>query len=206
MAKIINLAEKQLDLFLDQDIEVWVPAFGYHSSYEVSSHGNVRSVGRLLNKRFYPSQLISQKKTKCGYMRSALRLQGLKQKQESIHRLMMFSFEIPNPYNKSDVNHKDGNKANNFLWNLEWATGSENIRHAIRTGLKPTLYGDSVGTSKLKNSTVLSITDDLSQRLSRRHIADKYGLDITEIGRIARGERWSSITKIKPRLKDEVLL
>lgn len=53
---------------------------------------------------------------------------------KSIHRLMCTTF-LPNPENKAHVNHKDGNKLNNALSNLEWATEQENAQHAADTGL-----------------------------------------------------------------------
>lgn len=55
--------------------------------------------------------------------------------QRSVHRLVAECY-IPNPNNKSEVNHKDGNKANNCAENLEWCTSSENKLHAYRTGLR----------------------------------------------------------------------
>ena len=54
-----------------------------------------------------------------------------------VHRLVAECY-LPNPNNLAEVNHKDGNKANNAVDNLEWCTRSENLYHAIRTGLKPT--------------------------------------------------------------------
>ena len=68
-----------------------------------------------------------------GYLLVTLCHQGVK-KNKRVHRLLMEAF-VPNPENKEHVNHIDGNKLNNSLSNLEWATGTENARHAIKTGL-----------------------------------------------------------------------
>lgn len=56
-------------------------------------------------------------------------------KQLSVHRLVAMHF-LPNPYNYSQVNHKDGNKLNNHYSNLEWCNPEQNIQHALETGLR----------------------------------------------------------------------
>lgn len=55
--------------------------------------------------------------------------------QRKAHRLVAMAY-LPNPHNKSDVNHIDGKKDNNILFNLEWATKSENAKHAWNNGLQ----------------------------------------------------------------------
>lgn len=57
-------------------------------------------------------------------------------KSHRVHRLVAQTY-IPNPENKPEVNHMDGNKENNMLCNLEWMTHSENVQHACDTGLRP---------------------------------------------------------------------
>ena len=84
-----------------------------------------------------------------GYVRVKITFDGRKDNRlVSIHRLVANAF-IPNPDHKPDVNHIDGNKSNNDVSNLEWCTKSENIQHAMRTGLKPPVYGEHHGMSKL---------------------------------------------------------
>lgn len=97
---------------------------GYEGLYMVDSLGNVyRQDGKVL----------IQHKNKFGYMNVMLRKDG-KQKQHKVHRLVAQAF-IPNPQGKEQVNHIDGDKTNNAVWNLEWVTPKENVNHAFRTGL-----------------------------------------------------------------------
>lgn len=70
-----------------------------------------------------------------GYARVGIYIGNYKTKTIKIHRLIAETF-IDNPLNKKDVNHKDGNKSNNCVENLEWCTRSENIKHAFKNGLK----------------------------------------------------------------------
>ena len=105
-------------------IEVWKPVFGFEDLYEVSNLGAVKSVRR---------NALMKKFTNKGYEYAHLCKNG-KHFNAKVHRLVAVAF-IPNPENKPQVNHKDGNKMNNRANNLEWATALENQRHARETGL-----------------------------------------------------------------------
>lgn len=71
---------------------------------------------------------------RCGY-REVLLSENGKTKNCLVHRLIAETF-IPNPFNLPFVNHKDGNKRNNRVENLEWCNRSENTQHAYNTGLQ----------------------------------------------------------------------
>lgn len=88
----------------------------------------------------FPEKMITISKNKKGYMRCELCIEGAKKKPFTIHRLMMLTFVGNPPKGMDQINHKDGNKTNNKLDNLEWSNNSLNIKHAWRTGLfKPVL-------------------------------------------------------------------
>lgn len=74
--------------------------------------------------------------------------------RRTVHRIMALTF-IPNPENKPQVNHKDGNRLNNHLDNLEWSTNKENNEHARAMGLIKT--GDLLSYSSVSNETVHKI-------------------------------------------------
>lgn len=105
--------------------EVWKKIPGYGGRYEVSNLGRVRSIHKSTGRVF----ILSQSTDKKGYCFVCLRSDGAS-KRYRVHRLVATAF-IPNHENKPQVNHKDGDKSNNRADNLEWATQSENIRHAI---------------------------------------------------------------------------
>lgn len=118
--------------------EVWRPIEGYEGIYEVSSYGRVRSMERDVS--FYingtlvthpkPSVIRKTKMERKGYLRLNLCKDGVK-KFYSVHRLVAKAF-IPNPHNLPQVNHKDENKLNNHVDNLEWCTCEENAKYGTR--------------------------------------------------------------------------
>lgn len=105
--------------------EVWKDVAGYEGLYEVSTNGRVRRNGHIRKTRVDYRGYEAISLYKCS-----------KGRNFKIHRLVASAF-IENPENKRTVNHKDGNKLNNNVENLEWATHSENLIHASKIGLRP---------------------------------------------------------------------
>lgn len=107
-----------------------------------------------------------------GYLHVDLYHNG-KSTKVSIHRLLAMTY-IPNPHNKRTVNHIDGNKLNNSLSNLEWATDSENVQHAYNTGLN---LADKLFT----DSELLTIFEEFKQGDSFTTLAAKYKSSVSTI-------------------------
>ena len=114
----------------DLNGELWKSTGGnmYESDYQISTFGRVKSIkdGR--------ERILKPSVDKDGYLQIALSKNG-NVKKFKIHRLVAPAF-IPNPDGKSQINHRDGNKMNNHVDNLEWNTDRENNLHAIKTGLR----------------------------------------------------------------------
>lgn len=106
---------------MSREIEEWRPVVGYEGEYEVSDWGRVRSL-KHKRKRIlyqYPSTAI--------YYLVALSKNG-KVRRYGVHRLVAEAW-IPNPQNKPQVDHINGCRTDNYVWNLRWATQSENLRN-----------------------------------------------------------------------------
>ena len=120
--------------------------------------------------------------TKAGYKQIQSVLHGSRHTY-MVHRLVALAF-IPNPENKPEVNHIDGNKANNHYSNLEWVSKQENMDHAKKFGH----WNKDMGREKYIPRD-MAIMNDLSAGLNRTQLCEKYGLKRPNINRIIR-ENW----------------
>ena len=105
--------------------EIWCPIKGYEGLYEVSDQGRVKSIG------YGDDRILRPGREGCGYLQVGIYKNG-EQKKCKVHRLVAQTF-IPNPDNLPEVNHKDEDKENNSVQNLEWCDRKYNQNYGTRT-------------------------------------------------------------------------
>ena len=129
-------------------MEIVKDIVGFEGLYKISSNGVVYSLGNgnSTNSTTKTLRVLSIGVTPNGYTKVKLSKDG-KKYWSSVHRLVAKAF-IPNPDNKPQVNHKDCNKLNNDISNLEWVTGRENIDHSIKNGRQIAKKGKDSTCSK----------------------------------------------------------
>ena len=114
--------------------EEWRDIKGYEGIYQASDKGRIRSLDRRIggkrkgSTRNWKGTIKHPTKRKNGYLKITFYKDGKSETRE-VQRVVAETF-IPNPENKAQVNHKDGNKENNCIENLEWVTARENSIHA----------------------------------------------------------------------------
>ena len=156
--------------------EEWRPCASL-SGYEVSSVGRVRN-GVAPKAIHYNGRYLV-----------VIAYFGGVRNVRKVHRLVAGAF-IPNPYNKQDVNHKNGIKTDNRVENLEWATRQENIRHAVATGLAKPAFGENHWSAKLRLEQVKEILDLFNGGWSMKELAERYRVSKETIRHIVRGKAW----------------
>ena len=138
---------------------------------------------------FGPRGERSTNPKKSGYVQVSMSKNG-KRNDFYVHR-MVAELYIPNPNNKPEVNHKDGNKANNHVFNLEWATREEQMQHAKQTGLMPDRNGQNNGQSKITDKDRQTIHYLKSLGWLQKEIAEEFGIDRSRVSHILSQKYWS---------------
>ena len=150
--------------------EIWKDIVGYEGLYKVSNLGRVKSLrlNKIMgtgNKR-YTHLILVKNKVKKTY---------------DVHRLVAQAF-IPNPLNKEQVNHIDGNKQNNCVDNLEWTTIKENMKHAYKNNLYKYHKRIKIKVCQIKNNRIIKTYDSISQASNETKI------NATSIGYCLKGK------------------
>lgn len=162
----------------------WIEIEEFEKLYKVSESGQVYSVR---SDRFLKGSSDSY-----GYPIVLLCNKGVK-KSRLVHRLVAKAF-IPNPENKPQINHIDGNKQNNQVSNLEWCTNSENQKHAHAIGLAPSQKGTNNKFNKLSEEEVLTIKEYKAKGIRPTEISKVMGLPLPRIKNVYYGQSWGWLT------------
>ena len=161
--------------------------------YMISNHGNLRSLDRedSIGRKVKGRELKLTLKPD-GYLDVMLCKDG-KKLTCKVHRLVATTF-LENTDDKRTVNHIDGNKINNRVDNLEWATDSEQQKHAVTIGLRP--KGEQCYNSKLTDDVVKEIRERRATNpklWTQSKLAEEYGVDQSQISRIIHRKTWAHI-------------
>lgn len=161
--------------------EIWKPIEKLNGRYEISNKGRIRGV--------WSGKILKQFKSNAGYLN--VRVHGGHNKNVTvyIHQMVAQTF-IPNPENKSVVNHKDGIKTNNSADNLEWVTYQENTLHARDMGM---IGGSKHPRSKLSEDDIAEIRKNYKHRSKEYGLtpmSKKYGVTKSAIYSVVNGKTW----------------
>lgn len=191
---------------LDADI-VWRSIVGYEGCYLVSNTGLVYSEPRTEfvgssrtggHHRYRNSRHLKPRIGNTGYYQVGLYTEA-RAKRCTVHRLVALAF-LDNPLNLKEVNHKDGDRLNNHVSNLEWTSRVENSLHSTRVLLKN--RGTDNKASKLSEKNVLEIKTLLDSGTPQTDIAKLYNVSNHAIFRIQRGHNWGWLTGYVKKGKD----
>lgn len=164
---------------------------GYDNKYCINRYGQVVSPSHIdKNGNFRKVRVLKPQKRGKGYLYVNL-MQNGQQKRVSVHRLVAELF-VKNPDSKPQVNHKDGNKLNNFYENLEWCTNQENKKHAFDMGItKPRdCKGELNSMVKLNSESVIQI---LNSKDTVHNLAEKFNVSRSTIYKIKKRKRWNHV-------------
>lgn len=170
----------------EDKLERWSEICDSQGAYEISSLGRVKSKERYYIRRgvkvVVRERILTNHLGKRGYPEVKIRLNG-KSRNKTIHRLIAIAF-IDNPNGYPHINHKDGDKTNFAIENLEWCTHLQNMRHAFASGLiirKPQSYEKQ--KRRVRNIKTNQTYDCL------RSLCDEKGLKINTIRSYLLGTR-----------------
>ena len=172
----------------------WRAVVGFEGRYEVSDEGDVRGLDRTRKDRWgydipIKGRVMKQQQNKFGYMMVPLGT-GTKQKKLcAVHRLVLIAFTEHRP--DMQVNHKDGDKTNNHISNLEWVTAKQNCEHRQASGLG--IKGERCHSAKLTADQIPAIKELREKGLSQQKIADEYGVSQNAISRLLRQKTWAHV-------------
>lgn len=185
--------------------EEWKDVQGWEGRYQVSNLGRVRSLpmvyrSSLGNAVHKPGRIRKSTKDTHGYPQVFLcEKQAGRKETRLVHRLVVAAF-LPNPESLQEVNHKDGNKTNNTVENLEWCTRLHNVDHANTLPTHRT--GTRTSHSKLNWDTVnwvRAVHTPYDKMFGTRSLARLLGVLENSVAAIVSEDNWRYPWTTKPR-------
>jgi hypothetical protein len=174
----------------DDTAERWLPVAGWEDVYEVSDLGRLRRIKPSGSIKHVPVLLTGG--LVAGYRVAQLNDNGRRWAQ-AIHRLVAMAFLAPDP-GRPWVNHKDGNRTNNAVSNLEWSTPSENILHGYHVLGRRKLLGLANGRCKLTENQVREIRSRWAAGgLTQRQLGALYGVSNLMVHCIVTRKNWTHV-------------
>jgi len=176
--------------------EQWKDVYGYEGLYQVSSHGRVRSLRRIVSARWEAGREVRDRDMSTfdrgnGYPAVRLSRHG-KAETVSVHQIVCRAFHGPPPSDKHIVAHGDGVVSNNAVGNLRWATHSENCMDRHLHGTAP--VGEKNSTSKLTDVCVhMMRAMRRSGNYTYKEIAEKFGVTHQCCMSAVKGYTWSHL-------------
>ncbi len=165
--------------------EAWRDVPGYEEFYQVSSGGLVWSLRT--------GRWVAASRTGRGYMSVTLFREG-RRARHFVHRLVASAF-LERSHDSDEVNHKNGDKADNRAENLEWVSRSENARHAFDTGLRkpPGTRGERINTAKLTEDGVRMIRARRALGETIVALAAEFAMSTRQVSDICNRKAWTHV-------------
>lgn len=162
---------------VSKKINIWGSDYIVLSNGEIiGSHGN----------------LLKQRKDKDGYMAVTVGNNQIRRSSVRVHRIVASAF-LDNPDNLPEVNHKDFNRSNNSLENLEWVSHHDNVNHSFQAGhYSENKSGENNGRAKISWQTVREIRDSYRDMNNISCISKAYGIPYSTIFNIVHYKTWNS--------------
>lgn len=183
-------------------VELWLPVQGWEGAYEVSNHGRVRSLDRIVSiskspvpgyplQQRWPGKILRTPASKNGYpMVSFTRMGGVHQ-YRYVHELVATAFHGPRPPNL-EVCHYDGVRTNCCAWNLRWDTRKENSHDRFRHGTVRPPKGEAAVAAKLTEDNVVWIRSQ-PKTTPARVMAETLKVAVSTIYGAGHGHTWAHL-------------
>lgn len=156
---------------------------------EIKDYYTVNSDGEFFSDN--SGKMKTRNKSGTEYQIINFSLENGRKRTYRVHRLVLMAFNPIEGMEELEVNHKDGNKKNNKLSNLEWVTASENQLHAFRTSLQKPRKGGESNLAKLTENDIEKIFKLRAQGKLQREIAEEIGCTRSNISYILSKKTWS---------------